>query len=184
MGRPLMAGRVAGARVPFPHPGYRMFPSSGKARPLDTSDWLLVVASVVLGQFALLGIEWLRGQIDRRQRREDRRDDFQRRTLLDLQDALDTLLGLTCEMYLHRQRSTKVSDELAEAHRKAASQVNILLTRCPDPKFQEHVEAFKNYAQRVLYAPDVDYGAGTAFKYMGEPFDSAIRRTGELLSGL
>jgi hypothetical protein len=65
---------------------------------LETSGWLLVVASVVLGQFALLGIEWLRGQLERKQRQDDRRDDFQRQTLLDL--------GKRCSTYRTRCTAT------------------------------------------------------------------------------
>jgi len=55
---------------------------------MDRWDWILVVGSVLIGQVALLLIETLRTWLERVQRRQDRRDDFQHDTLIELREAL------------------------------------------------------------------------------------------------
>jgi hypothetical protein len=55
---------------------------------VNRGDFLLGVGAVVGGALLTIVVEVLRGQVERRQRRADRRADFQRQTLLDLQDAL------------------------------------------------------------------------------------------------
>jgi hypothetical protein len=59
---------------------------------MDTGDWILVVAAVVLAQIALLGIEWLRSWLERRQREHDRRADFEHQTLIEPHDALGEVM--------------------------------------------------------------------------------------------
>jgi hypothetical protein len=72
---------------------------------MDVSDWILVVEAVVLGHFALLGIEFMHSHLGRRQRRQDRRDDFQRKTLIELQEALfqyNRTLAYSVEAFRHQ----------------------------------------------------------------------------------
>lgn len=63
----------------------------GKGSCVALSDWFTVFASVTFGQLSVLGVEWFRHRMSRNQRRSDARDDFQRQTLLELQDTLDEL---------------------------------------------------------------------------------------------
>lgn len=51
-------------------------------------DWTIAVGTFLAGQVAVIGVEWVRHWMDRDQRRRDARDDLQRKTLMDLQDAL------------------------------------------------------------------------------------------------
>lgn len=50
--------------------------------------WMIAVATFLAGQVAVIGVEWARHWMQRDQRRRDAREDFQRQTLRDLQEAL------------------------------------------------------------------------------------------------
>jgi len=63
---------------------------------------------VIVGQFFLPVIEWLRTRLDRRQRRADERDDFQLRTLLNLQDTLDELGQNLAAVVVLRERGVSL----------------------------------------------------------------------------
>ncbi len=57
---------------------------------MDASEWFRWAAAFFLGALSTIAIEFGRGQLERRQRKKDRRDDFQRETLLALQETLAT----------------------------------------------------------------------------------------------
>lgn len=61
---------------------------------MDFDGWVIPVATLLLGQLSLFALEWLRHGLSRKQRRDDARDDFQRQTLLDLQEAVYWLVRL------------------------------------------------------------------------------------------
>lgn len=50
--------------------------------------WMIPVLTFLGGQVAIIGIEWFRHWLARDQRRSDARADFQRQTLMNLQEAL------------------------------------------------------------------------------------------------
>ncbi len=58
---------------------------------MAVESWTLPMATFLLGQLSLILMEWFRIRQVRNQRRGDARDDFQRQTLLELQDTLDQL---------------------------------------------------------------------------------------------
>jgi hypothetical protein len=59
---------------------------------MTLGDWLTIIASVTVGQLLLVVVELARHWLTRKQRRDDAHDDFQRQTLLELQEALYTLV--------------------------------------------------------------------------------------------
>ncbi|MDP9362732.1 MAG: hypothetical protein M3Q10_00640 [Chloroflexota bacterium] len=136
---------------------------------METSDWLLVVASVVLGQFALLAIELLRGQLERWQRRRDQRDDFQRQALLDLQEALATYDRTARTVWVDRVQES-VDKELNPAdplglppiwrsqtalqhwaeYNDAAFRVDILRERAGDDRLRALVAGLQDATRRAV----------------------------------
>lgn len=58
---------------------------------MAVESWTIPMATFLLGQLSLISMEWLQIRQARNQRRDDARDDFQRQTLLELQDTLDEL---------------------------------------------------------------------------------------------
>ena len=99
---------------------------------METSDWILVVASVVIGQLALLVIELLRGQLERRQRRNDRQSDFARESLIGLQDSIDRLMRHMYEAHAYRQRRRDVPSDLSRDHSIAMGEVRRFASRISD----------------------------------------------------
>lgn len=67
-------------------------------------EWTIPVVTFLFGQLSLLLLEWFRHHQTRKQRRIDSRDDFQRETLLELQDTLEELAleGSTVTMLRER----------------------------------------------------------------------------------
>ena len=55
---------------------------------MDFDGWTIPVATLLLGQLSLFMLEWARHWLSRKQRRDDARNDSQRQTLLDLQEAV------------------------------------------------------------------------------------------------
>ena len=54
-------------------------------------DWA-TVAAVLLAQVVLIGADWARHWIARKQRRQDARDDFQKQSMIELQESLYRLV--------------------------------------------------------------------------------------------
>jgi hypothetical protein len=134
-------------------------------RGLETSGWLLVVASVVLGQFALLGIEWLRGQLERKQRQDDRRDDFQRQTLLDLQDALYRYIqALTMLKGEYERRKAgesppiRFTDHPVSIMQDAAARIVMVTERVDDESLRTLVSTYTDTIKSMvkMYKPKSD----------------------------
>lgn len=159
---------------------------------MDAEAWLPIVASVVLGQFALLGIDWLRGQMERNQRRADQRTDFQRATLLDLQDTLDELGRNAAAVAVLRQRAFALpgwrkdvpyTDPHAQAVLKAAVRMTTLAERIQDQHIRASVRDLDE-ALRAAMTADGKRTPAEAMERLRSLRRQANERIGEYLRAL
>lgn len=64
---------------------------------MDAGEWFRWAAAFVLGALSTVAIEFGRGQLERRQRKQDRRDEFQREKMIELLDPARAMME-----FLHR----------------------------------------------------------------------------------
>jgi hypothetical protein len=165
------------------------------------TPWLPVF-TFVLGQLFAILLEWLRGQATaareraaRNQAREeaiaDRRDKFQRKTLLALQDALTEceLAGLEIkaagenEMTTTGTWSTQAMGQVLREKRAVLLQVDRLLERVLDKDLRQRVQSFI-YAYDDVTAATSKHAADAADTAMTQAYQNALLRAGEILRGL
>lgn len=189
------------------------------------SAWAPVVSAGVVGLTSLIGIwfvQWKTSQREHeakekeaKEKRANRWDDFQMRTLLDLQDALkqlttlpgkkkraliayadivrpENMKALTQDVYdRFNQRSDQLFDELATTRYN----VVVLSARVPDPRLAEVVTEL--VALALVCSKDIETDEEVnefmeqkhefrkrSMESLGEAFDKANRRIGELLADL
>ncbi|MGD1027123.1 hypothetical protein [Candidatus Binatus soli] len=168
--------------------------------PQTFLNWFLPIATLLLGYIAKSvtdGIDSRRAskreQIVREESRRDhlfeRRTDFQRQTLLDLQEATMQLMRATAainhEDVMAFRKTGKwgmqlVGDELSEAHRLANARVTILRVRVRDQTVRDFVgDVQANGSSLVICRSEQESTRlmGTLFG----AFDNLNGRIGELL---
>ena len=156
---------------------------------MDRGDFLLGVATVVGSALLVVLVEFLRGQIERGQRRSDRRDEFTRQTLVDLQDALDELSRLSHEQHVVHQRNAKVTDELSRERVIVAGRVRRLSSRVEDAQVRADVQAvIRAFTEATRQAvvrsrDDKDYPFTSEYTLLSleEPLGRLYDRIGELI---
>lgn len=74
---------------------------------MDFDGWTIPVATLLLGQLSLFVLEWARHWLTRKQRRDDARDDFQRQTLLELQESLYQLVLVLGDTKVEYEKAKK-----------------------------------------------------------------------------
>ena len=160
---------------------------------MDNLDLLLVVFAVVFGQFALLLIEFLHGQLERKQRQDDRRDDFQRQTLLDLQEALYRFIqaiSVLKDDFVRMQASTPVPLRLLDnpllIGRNSAARIVLLAARVDDEKLRTLAQSYRD-TFRAMFQAEPSMPDDEAFKALDTMWNlqgQANERIGELLRKL
>lgn len=169
-------------------------PSEGDGA-LDNEAWAiagLTIFSLVLGAALTILIELARGQLERKQRRQDRRDDFQRQTLVELQEALfrhkqslDVSIQEFRELRAGQLPASFFWPENVPAEGRAAgARVTVLSVRATDETLRKIV---KNYRQTVIdrltKAEDAEE-AEAILKELDAIFAKANDRIGQLLRPL
>jgi len=159
----------------------------------------LPVATFIIGQLFAIVLEWLRGIAAARRERtardqvrkeavEDRRAEFQRQTLVELQETLLQFMRATAQMRFADERSLKETgkwgqtlfdEELSEHERQLRVRINVLTQRALDDNLRDLVGAYSV----VLKARD-KRGADLADVAATEVFQQANDRLGELLRAL
>jgi hypothetical protein len=160
---------------------------------METSDWLLVVASIVLGQFALVAIELVRGQLERRQRLLDRRDDFRREKMVELLGPAHEMMEFLHRFYYPRAvASWEVGDwpyeaeaysHLSEAQELEFEQISVqartLVNLIADEPIGQSVETLLASARNIFNA-ESQKDADAAYDAANDAYLSLTRRIGEL----
>lgn len=86
---------------------------------MDSGEWFRWAAAFFLGALSTIAIEFGRGQFERRQRREDRRDNFQQETLVALQVTLATYRRAARSVWIDRIKDS-IDNETAEERDRLA----------------------------------------------------------------
>ncbi len=159
---------------------------------MNRGDWLVAVASVVVGALLVTLVEWLRSQIDRQQRMQDRRDDFQRQTLLDLQDALYRFMlgtNLIRENFQRvrtseRELEWKVLGDPGELTQETGPRIVMLIERVDDEQLRELVADFLTGYSVIRFGSRSNQEAFDTLDTLHGIQLRANRRIGELLRKL
>lgn len=107
---------------------------------MSSAEWFRWAAAFFLGALSTIAIEFVRGQFERRQRRQDQRDDFQRQTLLDLQDGLLRLFDAVASIRTarqHEQRATGSRKLNADHPGKANARREVLRARALKERIED-----------------------------------------------
>lgn len=152
----------------------------------------LAIFSLVLGAALTIVLEFARGQMERKQRKQDRRDDFQHKTALDLQEAVYShVQNLAAIMHFQRMgylgsnrwRSKLLPDDLNDADYEGRLHIAMLAVRIQDAEIRRLVGEYTEVAGRTVTAMSMEAAeeannqATTVRKQLND-------RIGELLRGL
>ena len=129
-------------------------------------------------------------EAERRQEAEDRRREFQRNTLLELQEVLHDLGRVQGhENYLDVMNFRKtgswkprplLGEEMNNKALEAARRSNILLARVDDDTLRDLVRAMKDAGSKITFA-ESEEESNSAIRRSMEEFQKANERIGELL---
>jgi len=163
---------------------------------------LIAVATFLLGQLFAIVLEWLRGRATaarerearaqaRKEAAEDRRAEFQRQTLLDLQEALQALGRTSGEAWAARMHNygetgtwgSPFGNELLLRQQEAFTRVHVLQTRVLDERLRDLVEQVK-VGHQTLELAQSKSAAGEALNAFSISADEANRRAGDLIRAL
>jgi hypothetical protein len=161
---------------------------------------LLPIATLVIGLIAKPITDWFDSRRIRDREREarqenrldqmfERRNTFQRQTLLELQGALLELVRTTSSInHVDVMASRKaghwqkglVPDDLNEEHRLANAQTTVLSVRVRDQAVRDLVDEVKQNGVGTLFASS-EPASTQLLKQMSDTFDKLNARIGELL---
>lgn len=150
---------------------------------MERSDFLFGVGAVIGGALLTIIIEWLRGWLERKQRRADRRDEFQRESLEHLQRALLQLARCAAQTHMVIQAEQRISTELDETQRLTSVEVSVYAVRITDESVGNLVQEFQQ-AVRNITAADSNSNHAILTEELVTSLDAANTRIGECLRKL
>lgn len=168
-----------------------------------TLPYWFPVATLLLGFFTKALFDWLdhrRTMAREREARKDarraalgeRRANFQRQTLLDLQDALARVQRCAASLHMEDRRvfhekgqwqKHLYSEGLSEADRAAQVQSSMLMVRVRDEAVRALVEKVKSAAVSSSFTQGLEQ-SNDLLDQMGQLGEAANRRIGEVLRQL
>jgi hypothetical protein len=146
---------------------------------------MTVVGGVLLAVF----VEFLRGQIERRQRRQDQREEFERETIIELQETLHRMhdegisLKLRINAVLNRASDSNTptddfeSPELADA----IIRVKTLAVRTKDKEMRNHVRQLIAELGLMLESANSAHEVDAAWGRVADTHNRTNERIGQLL---
>jgi hypothetical protein len=166
-------------------------------------NWFLPIATLLLGYLTKSVSDWLDFRRTSKREREareeshrdklvERREEFQRETLLGLQEELVTLVRTASQMHLedmkaHREtgvwKRQLFEGELSEGARLAHARVAVLTVRVRDEAVRNLVADINQGTVGLTLAPTRE-DAMAALVNMTTAFDKVQKRIGELLREL
>ena len=155
----------------------------------------VVIGGIITG-LVTLGAEKLRADkaaaLDSSKRQDDRRvahDNFQRETLLALQDAVQDLARATIQIHHHDVMtarsekpwgSTLVGVEISAAHLQAHRRLTTLRSRVADSQIRERTTSLLDRSIFTIGAKDQETAEQASFE-LGVYADRVLERSGELI---
>lgn len=169
---------------------------------MTTETWLPLV-TLVVGYVGHAVEEWIKGKGIRRREREareyetnlkicERRVEFQRETILNLQDALSTFIRATGQThhqdvvaYKERRQWGRqlVGSELSERYRLSVIKVNQLRVRIQDRLLRELVAEVKTESTASVFSKSRE-ASGEAMLRRSTAYDKCNERIGELIRNI
>ena len=155
-------------------------------------DAWVPVATLVLGYVGSLATEWIRDRRMAEQKRRARREDFERDALVELQQTLFDFIrsaGEAGHLDLMNFRKTGqwghslLPTELDERFFKLGQRVGVLRERIFDKELRDLVDDVKKHAVAASLARS-ESQSDAELVAMGDTFEKANRRLGELLRAL
>jgi len=167
-----------------------------------TVGWFPVLTAFI-GLLTGAILEWLRDrriirrerearEATRREQHFERRTNFQRQTLLDLQEAVMRVLRTTGEMHSQKVLANRAGskwgkhlfeEDLDSRAREANTQTTMLMVRVRDEIARNLVDEVKNASTDALFAPNI-LKAEEGMQKMVTEFDKLNKRIGQLLREL
>jgi hypothetical protein len=133
---------------------------NGAALVTDAAEWFNWAAAFVLGAVSVATIEVARGHIERRQGRADWRDDFQRETLLALQEAVAHRSAIALQILSRPQCANACAPEQLISHAMTTLELDKLAPRIKDHQTRQLILELRAATARVAdIEPDTDYSA-------------------------
>ncbi len=122
---------------------------------MDAGEWTIPVATLLLGQLSIFLLEWFRHWMTRRQRIDDARADFQRETLLELQDTLDELARDVAVVIILQVQHGRLPFQRADVpydnpHAIAVLRAGVRLKTLAERVENEHVRALADQLDDAL----------------------------------
>jgi hypothetical protein len=169
----------------------------------DMPNGLFPVLTLLLGYATKSVSEWIQHrrishrdrearEAARRDHLSERRDSFQRQTLLDLQEAIMQLIRMAGAMHhrdimAYRQtgkwQKQLFDDELSEGSRLAVAQTSMLSVRVRDDSIRAMVDQVKHHAGNAGMCA-TEQESVVALSSMGSAFVTLNQRIGEVLRKL
>jgi hypothetical protein len=166
-------------------------------------NWFLPIATLLLGYIAKSVTDWIdfrrTSERERNGREESRRDrllerraDFQRQTLLDLQEAMMRLMRSSAEInhqdVVAFRKTGKwgrqlVGDELSENHRLANASVTTLSVRVRDQSVRDLVRDLQSGSTAMVLC-DSEQESTRHLRTSSDAFNNLNGRIGELLRSI
>jgi hypothetical protein len=132
----------------------------GAALEMDAAEWFNWAAAFALGAVSVATIEVARGHIERRQGRADWRDDFQRETLLALQEAVAHRSAIALQILSRPQCANACAPEQLISHAMTTLELDKLAPRIKDAQTRQLIQELRAATARVSdLEPDADYAA-------------------------
>lgn len=186
--RPLGRRGLAAATSAYARCLARVPPGRVTSWAMDAAALALigVLLGGLIASISAIALEYFRGQhessLDSARRTDDRRlerERFERRTLVDAQDALNALGTLLTE-YLLVLTGQPAAADLALRYNESLSHVNKLLSRVADEELR--ISAHSALAKAAVVTASKDKAtASTAFQDYGTASGKFLRRSGELI---
>lgn len=128
---------------------------------MSPGEWIVPIAIFVLGQLSIFVLEWVRN----RQARSQRGEDFQRQTLLELQETLDDLAREGATVVVLREKAFRLpcqrkdvryDDPHAEAALRADVRLPTLVERVDDDEVRALSEQLHALWREAIDSQEAD----------------------------
>jgi hypothetical protein len=127
---------------------------------MDAAEWFNWAAAFVLGAVSVATIEVARGHIERRHGRTDWRHDFQRETLLALQETVAHRSAIALQILSRPQCANACAPEQVISHAMTTLELDKLAPRIKDAQTRQLIQELRAATARVSgLEPDADYAA-------------------------